>query len=701
MPAPTPLDCAKDGCPWKTPTNCPDWEKMIKMLEIHTIAEHGGSPSQQASNSSNAPRLEKLPRPSFSLDMTQNEWAFKRSQWEAYISQTPVAETVKVQQLRAACEDDLLRRVYDTGDLSSMNTEALLLAQIKKIGVKVVHKTLHLQNLWLMKQSPEESIRAFSSRLVGTAELCDLFVTCSRVGCDQKTSYRDEVVMQALLRGMHDVEIRTRVLSRTQNNELGGLAAVVDYIAAEEASSASFSSINSAHTLGGQKSSYKKQTSLLSQGNETSIMLKCTHCGSRHQGNSSVESRKLNCKAYDKKCTKCSKSHHFANVCKSSSPTAAAAVTDSVTGGLVTPNAFYAMQSEVPSRYAQLQPFIASLRQSGPVTTVPLPHLVHTLHSGWQPQAAMPSPTVQVDIKVDRAAYASLKLPVPRSALKPTRIKQMHSCADTGAQLTTVPAKILPYLGVQQCDLLPIATNLNTVTGTPVDLIGGILLEFSGRNPSTGVMCSTRQLAYVSQNIPYPFLSREACVDLGLIPVGFPHLGSCSQVARIAATTCSNSGVANPDDPPCSCPVRQLPPQDPPSLPCEPTVENLPILRQYILDRYAASAFNMCEQQPLPLMKDSPPLRLFMDPLAKPVAIHSPAAVPLHWEASVKAGLERDLRLGVIERVPVNTPTTWCSRMIITPKHDGSPRRVVDFQSVNDHCPRQTHHTRSPWQIAS
>ena len=94
-----------------------------------------------------------------------------------------------------------------------------------------------------MKQSPEESIRAFSSRLVGTAELCDLFVTCSRAGCEQKTSYRDEVVLQALLRGMHDVDIRTRVLSRTQNDELSGLAAVVDYIAAEEASSASFSRI--------------------------------------------------------------------------------------------------------------------------------------------------------------------------------------------------------------------------------------------------------------------------------------------------------------------------------------------------------------------------------------------------------------------------------------------------------------------------
>ena len=102
--------------------------------------------------------------------------------------------------MRAACDDNLLRRVYDAGDRSSLTTETLLLAQIQKIAVRIVHKTLHLQNLWPMSQSPEESIRAYVSRLVGTAELCELFVTCSKVTCSQKTSYRDEVVVQALLR---------------------------------------------------------------------------------------------------------------------------------------------------------------------------------------------------------------------------------------------------------------------------------------------------------------------------------------------------------------------------------------------------------------------------------------------------------------------------------------------------------------------
>ena len=400
----------------------------------------------------------------------------------------------------------------------------------------------------------------------------------------------------------------------------------------------------------------------------------CRFCGVKHPGDMSPSSRQQHCKAYNKKCSKCSK------------PASAG---------------FYALQTVPPTKSEHLQPYVAALSADGPVTTIPLPHIVHTAHAGWVTQAAQPSPTLLLSVKVDRADYSSLRLPLPRSSLKAARSKQQRCCADSGAQLTTVPMSILSYLGVQPSAILPIATNLNTVTGSPVDLVGGIFLEFTGVNPTTGRLGTTKQLAYVSTTIPYTFLSREACVDLGLMPASFPSIGSCSDTATIAATACANDGVSDPAEPHCSCPLRQQPPSTPPVLPCAPIEANLPVLRQYILDRYAASSFNTCEHQPLPLMQGSPALRLFVDEEAQPVAVHTPAAVPKHWEAQVQEGLDRDVRLGVLERVPVNTPTTWCSRMIITPKHDGSPRRVVDFQAVNDHCPRQTHHTQSPWQIAS
>ena len=270
----------------------PTWELIVSLLSTHTHAVHnnGGGDGPPGAGAGQAPRLEKLPRPTFQLDMSQSEWAFQHSQWKAYISQTVVQEATKVQQLRAACTNDLLRRVYDAGDLASLNTEELLMQQIKKIAVRVVHKTLHLQNMWSMTQAPDEVVRAFVSRLVGTAELCDLYVTCSKGDCPQKTSYRDEVVLQALLKGMHDVDIRTRVLSRTQNNELKGLEAVVDYIAAEEASLASFSRLT-ANTIAATKSSYKQLQSSPPDRSDSPDLRKCRHCGNKHLGDSSPASK--------------------------------------------------------------------------------------------------------------------------------------------------------------------------------------------------------------------------------------------------------------------------------------------------------------------------------------------------------------------------------------------------------------------------
>ena len=99
-------------------------------------------------------------------------------------------------------------------------------------------------------------------------------------------------------------------------------------------------------------------------------------------------------------------------------------------------------------------------------------------------------------------------------------------------------------------------------------------------------------------------------------------------------------------------------------------------------------------------MTDSPPLKLFIDLNAEPVAIHKPRAVPIHFQAKVKAGLDRDCALGVLEKVKIGEPTTWCSPMVVTPKKNGEPRRVVDLQALNRVAVRQTHATMSPYHQA-
>ena len=39
--------------------------------------------------------------------------------------------------------------------------------------------------------------------------------------------------------------------------------------------------------------------------------------------------------------------------------------------------------------------------------------------------------------------------------------------------------------------------------------------------------------------------------------------------------------------------------------------------------------------------------------------------------------------------------------MLIVAKNNGDPGRVVDFKALNDICDRKTHHTLSPFQVAS
>ena len=67
----------------------------------------------------------------------------------------------------------------------------------------------------------------------------------------------------------------------------------------------------------------------------------------------------------------------------------------------------------------------------------------------------------------------------------------------------------------------------------------------------------------------------------------------------------------------------------------------------------------------------------------------------------MKEEIRRDVKLGVLEEVPPNTPTTWCSRMCIQTKKKGKPRRVIYLQPVNRHAVRQTYIGESPFEIVN
>ena len=281
----------------------------------------------------------------------------------------------------------------------------------------------------------------------------------------------------------------------------------------------------------------------------------------------------------------------------------------------------------------------------------------------------------------------------------PLRIPQERSfvsaMADTGCKSCLAGLKIVKKLGLSIKDLIPVDIKMHAADNHDIRILGATILRLSGEN-NKGEERSTRQMVYVTNNTDKLCLSREACIDLGIIPNTFPTMDEAE------GTNPANSIRTTDTSPPqqeCQCPKRTKPPPIPTSLTHPATEANREKLQQYLLDYYNSSTFNTCEHQTLPTYEqptdetnDRPPRNPHHSSLTH--TITHPLA------RRRQAGLDRDVRLGVLEPVPIGEPVTWCHRMVICAKMNGTPRRTIDFQPLNIHATRETHHTQSPFHQA-
>ena len=70
--------------------------------------------------------------------------------------------------------------------------------------------------------------------------------------------------------------------------------------------------------------------------------------------------------------------------------------------------------------------------------------------------------------------------------------------------------------------------------------------------------------------------------------------------------------------------------------------------------------------------------------------------MPLHLQQRVY-----NEALFVIENVPNVAPVTWCHRLVVTCKHDGTPRRTVDLSPLNKFFSRETFPAKAHFQFAN
>ena len=93
---------------------------------------------------------------------------------------------------------------------------------------------------------------------------------------------------------------------------------------------------------------------------------------------------------------------------------------------------------------------------------------------------------------------------------------------------------------------------------------------------------------------------------------------------------------------------------------------------------------------------DGPPMKIHFKKQAlangiHPKKVYTAAQPPLHLKKSADKVLKEAIKNKLIEEVPVNEPSEWCSRGFFVPKPSGEARLVVDLSPLNELIERPIH----------
>ena len=139
---------------------------------------------------------------------------------------------------------------------------------------------------------------------------------------------------------------------------------------------------------------------------------------------------------------------------------------------------------------------------------------------GWQQLRARPQPTINLTVRTSRDDYmhsGATSSPVLKGG-------SITAIAATGCQSCLIGLKTAYRLGFKNSDFIAVKHNMKAVNKHSINIAGAVLLRLSGFD-SEGYPMETAQVCYVTPDNDNMYLSREACVDLGLISPTFPIFG--------------------------------------------------------------------------------------------------------------------------------------------------------------------------------
>ena len=582
----------------------------------------------------------RLDRPKIDVGVEEEAWNGFIRRWNAFKVGSGIGDDTAPMQFFQCATDhlgDLVLKAYPNVHNQTLED---IQEHMKELAVIPIAIGVRRAELMELRQAPDEPFRTFAANVQGKAETC-AFLTTVECVCNRtiQAEYKDETVKDVLLSGIADTDIRREALSTTQKKSVNDIIAFVE--SREMARNATPSS-NVLSAL----SSYKKIPATVQPptGNGTKNA-SCIDCGKQFQPFKQRPDGSWNSKPFVK-CRDCWK-HMMAKRKKDSGSSSVGAFTTTDT-----------------------------ISQVSTLETI-------------QPQKIISKNELKRSTRSDHPRV-HIKIAKPND----TRHADIMAVADSGAMSNLWGLKEFLDAGFTRDDIVPVTIDIRAANKVNLNVVGYFRANICGDNRN-GKNISCYDKIFISDSVQDFYLSFDTMLSLGILSSAFPEVGQFRQEQEIT----THATISTDTSAVCDCPKRGPVPPRPAKLPFEPTEENNGKMRDWLLDYFKSSTFNVCPHTPLPAMS-GPPIEMHVDESAKPRACHTAAPIALHWQEQVHKDLLRDEALGVIERVPYGEPVTWCHRMVVTRKHDGTPRRTVDLSPLNKFCKRETFSAEAPFPLA-
>ena len=574
------LECPFPSCSESVDNS--DKEIAIALFNAH-VGTHTVASRSTAAGSNVSSRSEKLPRPKLAQGMLEESWNSFLVLWSLYKTGAGLSASDCSLQLIYCCDQELTEQVIRADPEIMNKSENEQLEAIRRLAVVPVAMGVRRSELLNLSQDVGELSRAFLSRVQGKAATCNFTVGCEEACCNtneqaKPVNFTPIVVKYVLVNGLADAEIRREILG-WKNLDSATLVETISFLEQKEMARDAFKG----EAAGAHSSTYKKQ---VSDEQKLKKKIKCGGCEIQIPQYARSRSGYIGERKY---CTTCwssrRKEKRKLNTDNNGKPNNVDSKADEA-------SAVFTMAFEVSghvvkrgakrvrkSNTAREEFMGVEVSRSSRGCTLVVENHIFTNMVGWIKREAWKQPMLKLKASPCSSMYARLSVQVPD--VKKTDVEGI---ADTGAQICLWGLASFYKAGFKKVHLIKVKQRIVAANRQPVDIAGAIFLSVGDAKFKTNVM------VYVTPDVNGLYLSRQALTELMVVPKTFPRLGDAApKVADRLIKSTVNNGVevgasSVPNKVPCGCLQRTEPPGRPAKLPFVCTPENIPKMKEWLID---------------------------------------------------------------------------------------------------------------------